>query len=133
MGKYEIQIVDSWGVTELRPGICGGLYPQWIDAQNYGGHAPRVNATRAPGEWQTYDVVFQAPRFDEKGNKIANARFVSVVWNGHLVHENAEVEGPTRAAMGGGEEQQEHARGPLMLQGDHGPVAYRNVWLVELT
>jgi hypothetical protein len=78
-------------------------------------------------------VVFHAPRFDEKGNKIANARFVSVVWNGHLVHENAEVGGPTRAAMGGGEAQQEYARAPLMLQGDHGPVAYRNVWLVNLT
>ena len=133
MGKYEIQIVDSWGTTELRPGMAGGLYPQWVDGKNYGGHAPRVNATRAPGEWQTYDVVFHAPRFDENGNKIANARFVSVVWNGHLVHEDAEVEGPTRAAMRDGEELQEYARGPLMLQGDHGPVAYRNVWLVDLT
>ena len=126
MGKYEIQILDSFGDTQLRSGMCGGLYPQWINEQHYGGHAPSVNASRPAGEWQSYDVLFRAPRFDEKGNKIAHARFVAVVWNGHLVHENAEVEGPTREALQG----PETARGPLMLQGDHGPIAYRNIRLL---
>jgi len=126
MGKYEIQVLDSWGATELKYSTCGGIYQQGADyEQGFGGQAPRVNASRRPGEWQMFDVIFRAPRFDEKGRKIANALFVSVVWNGHVVHENVEVEGPTRAAMPG----DETALGPLMLQGDHGPVAYRNIRL----
>lgn len=99
MGKYEVQVLDSWGVTELTYGTCGGIYHQWINEQGVGGHAPRVNASRPPDEWQSFDVVFHAPRFDEKGNKISYARFVSVVWNGHVVHEDAEIKGPTRASM----------------------------------
>jgi hypothetical protein len=128
LGKYEVQVLDSWGTTELTHGTCGGIYHQWIGEQGVGGHAPRVNASRPPGEWQAFDILFHAPRFDENGNKISHARFVSVVWNGHVVHEDAEIEGPTRASMPGGET----ARGPLMLQGDHGPVAYRNIRLREL-
>lgn len=128
MGRYEIQILDSWGATELRYGTCGGIYARWINEQSVGGHPPRVNASKPPGEWQTYDVVFRAPRFDEKGSKIANATFVSVIWNGELVHENAEVDGPTRASM----LDDEAPRGPLMLQGDHGPVAYRNIRMLDL-
>jgi hypothetical protein len=129
MGRYEIQILDSWGATELRYGTCGGIYARWINEQSVGGHPPRINASRPPGEWQTYDVVFRAPRFDEKGSKIANATFVSVVWNGQLVHENAEVDGPTRASM----LNDEAPKGPLMLQGDHGPVAYRNIRMLDMS
>jgi hypothetical protein len=128
MGRYEIQILDSWGATELRYGTCGGIYARWINNQSVGGHPPRVNASRPPGEWQTYDVVFRAPRFDEKGSKTANATFVSVIWNGQLVHENAEVDGPTRASM----LNDEAPKGPLMLQGDHGPVAYRNIRILDM-
>jgi len=128
MGRYEIQVLDSWGATELRYGTCGGIYARWINQQSVGGHPPRINASKPPGEWQTYDVVFRAPRFDEQGNKTANATFVSVIWNGELVHENEEVEGPTRAAM----IDNEVPKGPLMLQGDHGPVAYRNIRILEL-
>lgn len=128
MGRYEIQILDSWGETELHYGTCGGIYARWINEQSVGGYPPRINASRPPGEWQTYDVVFRAPRFDENGNKIANATFVSVIWNGKLVHENAEVDGPTRASM----LNDEASEGPLMLQGDHGPVAYRNIRLLNL-
>ena len=82
--------------------------------------------SRPPGKWQSYEIIFQAPRFDARGLKVANARFLQVIWNGETVHQNVEVEGPTRAAMLG----QETATAPLMLQGDHGPVAYRNV-LIE--
>jgi len=128
MGKYEIQILDSWGETDLKFGTCGGIYARWIDEKSVGGEPPRVNASKPPGEWQTYDVIFRAPRFNVAGDKIANARFVKVVWNGQVVHEDFEVDGPTRAAMPG----DEAPIGPLMLQGDHGPVAYRNVILKPL-
>jgi hypothetical protein len=125
MGRYEIQVYDSHGVARDKyPGIeCGGVYPRWIDNQNVGGHSPRVNASLPPGQWQTFDVVFRAPRFDRDGKKSHNARFVKVVHNGKLIHENVEVAGPTRAALF----DDEKPAGPLMLQGDHGPVAYRNV------
>ena len=129
MGHYEIQVLDSWGVTELKYSDCGGIYCQWINNAAVGGTAPRVNTSKAPGEWQSFDVIFRAPRFDAKGNKIKNAVFEKVVHNGVLIHENVEVGGPTRAAMPGAE----RAEGPLMLQGDHGPVAYRNVRMRALS
>jgi len=124
-GRYEIQILDSWKVEQLKHGDCGGIYQRWKDGKSFEGHPPRLNASRPPGEWQTFDVIFRAPRFDADGKKIANARFVKVVHNGKVVHENVEVTGPTRAATYGDEK----PLGPLMLQGDHGPVAYRNLWL----
>ncbi|RLE07344.1 hypothetical protein DRJ00_08320, partial [Candidatus Aerophobetes bacterium] len=123
MGHYEIQILDSWGETELKFSSCGGIYARYINGQEVGGKPPRVNASRPPGEWQSYDVIFRAPKFDDTGRKISNAVFERVVWNGVVVHENVEVEGPTRASMPGPERPQ----GPLMLQGDHGPVAFRNI------
>jgi hypothetical protein len=122
-GRYEIQVLDSWGVKEPKHGDCGGIYQRWKDGQGYEGRPPKVNASKPPGQWQTFDVLFQAPRFDDTGKKIANARFVRVLHNGKLVHENAEVTGPTRAAAFSDEK----PIGPLMLQGDHGPVAYRNI------
>ncbi len=124
-GRYEIQILDSWGVTELKHGDCGGIYQRWANGRGFEGHPPKVNASRPPGEWQTFDVVFRGPRFDASGKKTANARFVRVVHNGKVVHENVEVTGPTRAAGFSDEK----PTGPLMLQGDHGPVAYRNIRL----
>jgi hypothetical protein len=127
-GRYEVQILDSWGVEHPKYGDCGGIYQRWRDGKGFEGRPPRVNASRPPGEWQTFDCVFRAPRFDARGKKIANARFVKVVHNGKVVHENVEVTGPTRAAAFGDEK----PTGPLMLQGDHGPVAYRNVWLRPL-
>lgn len=133
MGRYEIQVFDSWGNQELKHGDCGGIYQRWDPSRGRGkegfeGHPPRVNAAKPPGRWQTFDVVFRGPRFDKDGNKTANARFVSVVHNGKVVHENIEVTGPTRAA-GFNDEQ---ATGPLMIQGDHGPVAYRNIRIRSL-
>jgi hypothetical protein len=130
MGRYEVQIYDSYGVVKDEyPGIeCGGIYPRWINNQNVAGHSPRLNASLPPGQWQTFDVVFHAPRFDAAGRKTSNAMFVKVVHNGKLIHENVEVTGPTRAAMCNDEK----PTGPLMLQGDHGPVAYRSVRLRAL-
>ena len=128
MGQYEIQVLDSWGTpdTELRYGTNGGIYARHnhpVTHQDYGGHAPRTNASRRPGEWQDLDVVFHAPRFDAWGTKTANARFERVVLNGKLLHENAESALPTGSAWSDAD----IPLGPLRFQGDHGPVAFRNI------
>jgi hypothetical protein len=126
-GNYEIQILDSWGTpdSELKYGSCGGIYARWIEATKtpFDGEPPRTNASRPPGEWQTYDIVFHAPRFDTTGRKTANARYERIVHNGVVVHENFECTGPTRVARNF----VDIPRGPLLLQGDHGPVAFRNI------
>jgi hypothetical protein len=126
--RYEVQVLDSWGKTEVKHGDCGGIYQRWKDGKGFDGHPPRVNASRPPGEWQSFDVVFRAPRFDSSGKKTANGRFVKVVHNGVVVHENVEVTGPTRASTFN----DERPTGPLMLQGDHGPVAYRNIRITPI-
>ena len=127
MGRYEIQVYDSWQKESEYAGIeCGGIYQRWDESKNpkgFEGHSPRINASRPPGQWQTFDVIFRAPRFDGVGRKVANARFEKVVHNGVVIHADVEVTGPTRA----GTYNDEKPTGPLMLQGDHGPVAYRNI------
>lgn len=124
-GRYEIQVLDSYGKTELKYGDCGGVYH---NNKGFEGHAPTVNACKAPGDWQTFDVVFQAPRFDAAGKKTANAKFVKVTHNGKVIHENIEVNAPTIAATFSDEK----PAGPFMFQGDHGPVAYRNLRIKRL-
>ena len=131
MGRYEVQVLDSWGVKDLKYGDCGGIYASCSDPKpDSKGTPPRVNASKPPGEWQTFDVVFRAPRFDAAGKKTENAKFIKVVHNGQVIHENVESPRPTCAAHW----LDEKAKGPLMLQGDHGPVAYRNIMIkaVEL-
>jgi len=127
-GRYEVQILDSWGKVDVGHGDCGGIYQRWIDGRGLEGHAPRINASLPPGEWQSFDIVFRAPRFDANGVKTENARFIKVVHNGVIVHENVQLTGPTRAASF----KDEQPAGPLMLQGDHGPVAYRNLEMRSL-
>lgn len=129
-GMYEIQILDSWGVSIPRAGDNGGIYERWDESKpegqkGYQGYAPRQNASRAPGLWQKLKVSFQAPRFDEDGVKIENARILSVELNGVTIHEDVELFGPTRGAMAS----QEMSSGPLRIQGDHGAVAFRNLRL----
>ncbi len=127
MGLYEIQIFDSWGVKQPTASDCGGIYPRAELEPRYHhidkGTPPRVNASRPPGEWQTLDIVFQTPRLDDAGKKIANARFIKVMLNGDLIHEDAELQYPTGHAW----HDKEVAAGPLLLQADHGPVAFRSV------
>lgn len=113
MGEYEVQVLDSYGKPQVGPGDIGGLY---------GAQAPRTNASRAPGEWQRMVIEFQAPRF-QNGQKTANAKFLKVTLNGQVIHENVEMKGPTPSGVTG----KEAPTGPLMFQGDHGPVAYRNI------
>ena len=122
-GRYEVQILDSFGKAKPGFGDCGGIYERWVNNKGFEGRPPRVNASRKPGEWQTFDVVFRAPRFDSEGRKVANARFVKVIHNGKVVHENVEVTGPTRAPAF----RDEKPKGPIMLQGDHGRVRFRNI------
>lgn len=128
MGAYELQIYDSFGVEKDKyPGIeCGGIYPRWIDNKDVEGHSPAVNASLPPGQWQSFDVVFHAPRFDNNGKKIANAVFIKVMHNGKLIHENVGLNAETRGGF------KEAAAGPLRLQGDHGPVAFRNLQIRPL-
>jgi Domain of Unknown Function (DUF1080) len=114
MGEYELQIFDSFGKAEVGPADVGGLY---------GAQAPTLNASKAPGEWQKFVIDFRAPKFDKDGKKIANAKFVKVTLNGKVIHENVEMKGPTPGGLSG----KEASEGPLMFQGDHGPVAYRNI------
>jgi hypothetical protein len=113
MGEYEVQIFDSYGKERLGAGDLGAIY---------GAAVPKVNAARKPGEWQRLVIEFQAPRFQD-GQKTANARFLKVTLNGQVIHENVEMKGPTPGGVTG----KEAPTGPLMFQGDHGPVAYRNI------
>jgi hypothetical protein len=126
-GVYEIQIYDSYGVKKLSGSDCGGVYPRAELLPKYHhideGYAPRTNATRPPGEWQTLDIVFHAPRFDVSGKKMANARFDKVELNGQVVQADRDVPTPTGNVW----RNQEHLTGPILLQGDHGPVAFRNL------
>lgn len=128
-GLYEMQILDSWGTTEpLTSSDLGGIYHQWIDNRGVGGSAPRVNASRRPGQWQSYQAWFRAPRFDATGTKTEPGRFLRVLLNGQLVQQDVDVPGPTRAAL-------DHPEGPthpLMLQGDHGPIAFRHIYVRPL-
>jgi hypothetical protein len=129
-GLYEIQIYDSYGNSDLSPtAICGSLYSYIpIGDKKLGGVAPRIRAERPIGQWQSFHIWFQAPRFDEDGKKMANAKFLRVLHNGTLIHENVEREGPTQAAM----KIPEAPENPLMLQGDHEQIAYRNIYIRPL-
>jgi hypothetical protein len=117
MGEYEVQIFDSFGKKkeELKYGDLGGIYNT---------AAPKVNAAKAPGEWQKFVIDFQSPRFED-GKKTANAKFLKVVLNDEVIHENIEVKGPTTSSLTG----KENPTGPLMIQGDHGPVCFRSIKL----
>lgn len=126
-GLYEIQIFDSFGVKTPKGSDCGGIYPRAELLPTYhhidDGYPPKVNASKAPGEWQTFDIVFHAPRFDAGGKKIANARFDKVVLNGQVVQDGVELPSPTGHFW----KRKELPAAPLLLQADHGPVAFRNI------
>jgi hypothetical protein len=129
MGRYEVQILDSFGKEKIGFGDCGGIYERAAGEKGAGGRAPDVNASKPPGEWQVFEITFRAPRFDGNGKKTSNAKFIEVKLNDKVVHADVEVDGPTRAAMFNNEK----PKGPVMLQGDHGPVAFRNLRLEEVT
>lgn len=120
MGEYEVQILDSYGKADdkLTQGDLGALYSA---------AAPKNNVAKKPGEWQKFQIIFQAPKF-EGGKKVANAKFLSVTLNGTVIHENVEMKQQTPGGLTG----KEAATGPLMFQGDHGPVAFRNIKITQV-
>jgi len=115
-GRYEIQMLDSFGL-EGRDNECGGVYKV---------SAPSENMCFPPLTWQTYDVDFTAPKFDESGKQIANAR-MTVKHNGVVIHDDAELPRVTPGGRGGGAVGDP---GPVYLQGHGNPVRYRNIWVL---
>lgn len=133
MGRYEVQILDSFGRPRVGSGDLGGIYERFDSSrpkekQGFEGTSPKVNAAKAPGEWQTMEIFFRAPRFDATGKKTRDATFEKVLVNGLLVQENASTTGPTRSAPMEGDA----ARGPIAIQGDHGPIAIRSFRVTPL-
>lgn len=127
-GRYEIQLLDSWGIKNPKSGDNGGIYERWDESRpegekGYGGYAPRQNVSKAPGLWQHLKISFQAPRFNNNGLKIENAKILRLELNGVTLHEDVELLGPTRGSVAN----DESATGPLRFQGDHGPIAFRNI------
>lgn len=118
IGRYEVQVLDSFGLVPSS-GDCGAIYQQ---------ERPRVNACLPPGQWQTYDIVFRAPRMN--GKQTVELPRITVMHNGITIHKNFQILGPTSGKQPS--PNPNAARGPLSLQ-DHGhPVQFRNIWLVEL-
>ena len=120
-GLYEVQVLDSYQNKTYADGQASAVYAQF---------PPQVNASRPPGQWQTYDIIFHGPRFDKDGKVLRPAR-VTVLHNGVLVQDNVELSGPTG----------HHVRPPykptpdklpLALQDHDNPVRYRNIWIREL-
>jgi hypothetical protein len=108
----QIQVLDVSAARRWGRGHRGGV--------RRGGAT--INASKKPGEWQVHDR-YEAPRFDAAGNKTANFKLLRVVLNGTLLHENLELKGPTPGGLTG----KEAETGPILFQGNHGPVAYRNI------
>lgn len=119
-GEYEIQVLDSYGKEENPGGGDMGAV--------YGAQPPTKPSYKKPGEWSTYEIHFQAPKFDADGKKTANAKLLKVILNGRTIHENLEMKGVTPGGVDG----KEKAKGPLLFQGNHGPVAYRNIKIAPL-
>jgi len=130
-GNHEIQILDSYGIETPHAGHCGGVYPRAENKPTYHhidrGSPPRVNAAKPSGQWQTMDIIFQAARFDKHGNKTAHARFVKVVHNGVEIQRDVEVP----YACGPNWDRQQYPQGPIIIQGDYGPIAVRNLRIKE--
>jgi hypothetical protein len=121
MGLYEIQVLDSYNNRTYADGQAGAIYGQW---------PPLANASRQSGEWQTYDIVFEAPRFEN--DKLVKPAFQTVLWNGVIVHHRKEIMGET-AYRDVAKYATSHAGElPLMLQDHRNPVRYRNIWVRRL-
>jgi len=118
-GNYEVQVLDSYKNSTYSDGMCGAVYQQ---------HVPLVNASRPPGIWQVYDIIFHVARFDENGNIIKRPT-LTLLHNGVLIQDHVEIKGPTGGAAGN----EEKPAGPIVLQDHHNPVRYRNIWVRPLS
>ncbi len=121
MGMYEIQVLDSYQNRTYADGQSAAIYGQY---------PPLVNASRPPGQWQSYDIVFHGPRFG-KDEKLLKPARVTILHNGVLVQDNVEPSGPTGHHMRPPYKMQP-AKLPLSLQAHHNPIRFRNVWIREL-
>ena len=121
MDRYELQVLDSYDNPTYPDGQTGAMFGQY---------PPLVNASRGPGEWQTYDVVFRAPRFGDGGALVSPAR-ITVLHNGVLVQDGVALTGPT-AFQRRPPYEAHAAKLPISLQDHEFPVRYRNIWVREL-
>jgi len=121
MGLYEIQVLDSYENETYYNGQAASIYKQ---------HIPLVNACRPPGEWQTYDVVFNAPEFAGDGSLLKPA-YITLLHNGILVQNHVELQGPT-LFIGRPKYEEHPEKLPLSLQDHRNPVSFRNIWIREL-
>lgn len=121
MGRYEIQVLDSYNNPTYADGGAGSIYGQW---------PPLVNASRGPGQWQSYDIVLEAPKFEN--GKLAKPAYVTIFHNGVLVHHHQEIIGQMAHRAIRPYEPHE-AEEPLALQDHDVPVRYRNIWVRRLT
>ena len=119
-GRYEVQILNSWENPTYVNGQAGSIYKQ---------HPPLVNASRKPGEWQSYDIIFTAPRFNESGG-LESAGRVTVFHNGVLIQNNVEIQGNT--VYRGHPSYKPHGPAPVVLQEHRDVVSFRNIWIREL-
>ena len=118
--QYEVQVLDSYDNVTYSNGQAGSIYKQYM---------PMVNASKGPGEWQTYDIIFQSPVFADDGEVVRPA-IATVLHNGVLIQNHVELRGDT--AYIGLPKYEPHGKGSIMLQ-DHGnPMSFRNVWIREL-
>jgi hypothetical protein len=121
-GRFEVQVLDSFDNRTYADGQCGAMYGQF---------PPLVNASKKPGEWQSYDIIFEAPRWDAEG-KLTKKANVTVIHNGVVLHHKKEFIGEVRHKEVARYGRPFPSRGPIVLQ-DHGnPVRYRNIWIRPL-
>lgn len=118
--RYEVQVLDNYKNKTYSNGQAGSIYKQYI---------PLVNACKEPGEWQTYDIIYTAPKFNKDGIKVSSA-FLTVIHNGVLVQNHVEVKGTTEYI--GQPKNEAHGKASIMLQDHSNPVSYRNIWVREL-
>jgi hypothetical protein len=120
MERYELQVLDNYNNKTYANGQAGSIYKQTM---------PLVNACKKPGEWQVYDVIFSAPKFNKDGQIIFTAR-ITALHNGILIQNNTEIKGPSEYI--GLPVYKAHDKAPIKLQ-DHGnPISYRNIWIREI-
>jgi len=120
-GRYEVQVLDSYNNKTYSNGQAGSIYKQ---------HIPLVNVCKPPGEWQTYDIIFKAPKFNDDGSLLAPG-YITVIQNGVLVQNNVEIQGTTEW-IGKPKYTKHNSKESIALQ-DHGnPTSYRNIWIREL-
>ena len=120
-GLYEVQVLDSYESPTYVNGQAGSIYKQ---------HPPLVNATKPPTEWDVYDIIYTAPKFDEKNGALLEAGYVTVMHNGVVVQNHSKLQGTTEYI--GTPKWIAHGDGPLVLQDHSNPTSFRNVWIRPL-